>query len=1369
MSDDISATYRGFRKQALYILNRIISDADCDKKVFRPEGAEDLGIFDSSMALVEAVQVKDHSTPLTLSDLKPGSGKGFFSRLRERKLNHPGCVTRIASFGQLGVEFSGAINNTDSHRKNAIIKICEKNKSFSEADAKSALEALQGNILHPEESELYASVKNSLQGSSVSGDLTTSIELLMYWVFEASENQKDVTRTGLLKQLDRISAYLTQIRDSRSEWGTTISPAEDIKLSKSELEYFTLEYRKGVQAKWEHIIAGADYVREAKLDEIRRGFHESSIVVIRGASGQGKSTLGLRYLKDCLPQGLRFQVNLVEGREQAIRISNALASHVQNLNLDAVVFIDVAPSDSGWKELTRRLSDSGLKVLVSVRQEDFIRASVGTEDFTFSEVVLDRITREEAENIFNSIHSHSKSDSLDFEDTWNKFDSASGGPLLEFTHLVSEGESLNSRISNQIRRLRNEAVNNQNGFTPDHIEFLALSSIINHTGARASLRGLCEAVRLSPLTNPLEAFENEYLLREDHTAQGIAVTGLHILRSQVLRESLFSQSPDYLSECILKAVPLVIDEDIEVFLLAHFSRHPGLRDRLVECIQTINPRSWTHCSGIARSLIWEGVSSYEYRNEVSILTAINRLGTSWWIICDSKIGMGPNYKDKLSETLNDITKTKIERVSLSPKEEVFSLLKDWANTAQPPPRPVRPIEWAAAGDISFWIAHCRSEGPIRDTLVRLLPEPKDLEIGLEHIADFISGRSMIGDSEFTDWHLSNSEFLQSRFVSDSKSLALLDNGEELQVLFAIPIADSIINEQGGSTDWHEQTMKRIRLLRRLYPNHSTYSSQSIGIEFFSEELGNDPTTKRIPAEDLQWSRSVLLNSTFLNLVSYRHLRVDHWKQYVDSVIEYRNAVSSCVRKLYRWWDVLISEKRPTQSQIRKLPQNEIENIKNLSNLPMYPRSVVDEWGFTSEDRADIAGEQKPKQLYLKRFKAWSKAFGDYSSSIETVTSKVVDTALVYLSEKTKEHPPTEDELKQIRLALVNFVFAWLAQKPMQAEFRKQFLNLASESRLEELEKFEISNFKNLWPSVFALQSLRNQSIPNVSKTVWTELKWKRQMFLEELKSKLENLFKGKGSVKIQSSRWELNGQSNLCIVCDYSNPSDLESTLPKTISSIWKSCHSVDWRLLEWKPLELEWENIAVVNLIRGKALQPAASIISTATLFAGNDSFEPKFFHYAQQPISDEVFYLREFRTWENPLLRAAVELLNEIVSFVLTSTKLVPLIQLVESGDLDQSALNHLAAQISQELEIVLSAARDSQIRLDEVLATSEPDNKEGSRKEISELCNKILFDSEPGSDIQLRLENVGDWFAGLEARVNQFKVAINTAIESAVSPES
>jgi hypothetical protein len=615
----ISSTYRGFRKQALYVLWRLLTEADASHRVYQPEGDEDLAIFDVNNRLLQVVQVKDYSSPLTLSDFKPDSADGFFARMHRRLIRHPECEVWIASFGQIGPELSAALSAPGPLRTTVAKKLAAKSASIPSAAFEDLLAGLQGRVLRPNETVLRTDIQRALAPTiaGVHGD--TALELLLFWIFGASEQQRSITRAELLQQIERVGAYLSALRDYSTEWNVSIRPLRDTQLSAAERDALQTSYRLGVQATWEHILADVDSVRGERLNEVHERFRTRQAVVIRGASGQGKSTLAFRYIRDFTADGLRFYVRFVEGRAHAIRIANALRNHVAALGLRAVVIIDLAPSDSGWMELVKDLTNAGINVLVTVREEDFHRAGVASRDVPLGEVALDSITRQEAEDIFNSlVRLGAATPHVDFAEAWSRFTTGDVGPLLEFTHLVTEGQTLRKKIEGQIARLQQEASAQGGMITERHLKLLALASIANEAECRVPLRALCAASQLDPLTRPLAVLEDEYLVKTVGSGADTLVAPLHGVRSKAIVAALLHDSPESWIDFATECLPLIVDADVERFLLAAFSRRQQFSQNLEATLCRLHPRTWTHAASIARALLWEGVNRYEHENHETL-------------------------------------------------------------------------------------------------------------------------------------------------------------------------------------------------------------------------------------------------------------------------------------------------------------------------------------------------------------------------------------------------------------------------------------------------------------------------------------------------------------------------------------------------------------------------------------------------------------------------------------------------------------------------------------------------------------------------------------------------------------------------------
>lgn len=1362
-----SATYRGYRNQALYVLARLTTDANSEQRIYRPEGAEDLAVFDSSQRLIEVVQVKDYSSDLALSHFKPSRPDGFFARFKRRRIDHPNCVTRLASFGPLGPEFSGAISGDASHRKSVVRKLhCEKSP-ITDVEASEMLDALRGQIERPVASDLRAAVLAKLEGTIAGGHAQSTLDLLMYWVFDASEGQRDLTRAGLLLQLERIGAYLAALRDSSQEWGISVRPVRHVTLTQEDTDRLRHEYRQGVQAQWEHILADADCRRAERLAEIHRQLQSRPILIVRGASGQGKSSLGWRYLHDYCAEGLRFHVRLIEGREHALRVANALRAHVTRLRLQAVVFLDLSPADTGWPDLVRELALAGLKVLVTVREEDFHRAGLAVGDFDYTELALDRVTRAEAEPIFASLRAVGNSTALDFEEAWSRFSACDGGPLLEFTHLVTEGESLASRIRSQVLRLQRDAAAGQNGVTPAHLDLLALAAVANAAGSRVDLSCLCHAVGLQPITRPLGILENEYLLRVRDFGDCATVAGLHILRSRAVLAALLEECPEQWITYARRSLPLVVDEDIEPYLLTAFSHHPEAAGLLKSDVRHLALRSWTHAGGIARALIWDGVSRYERENRQTILDAIAKYDSGWSLICDAYIGLSDNVAKEILESFNSILGGSVRPIELTPKENVFESFANWAAISTAPPDPTRPLDWVNAGDVAFWIGHRAVNGPLRSAVEKLLPSPLPTDISLHELASFVSGREHLGDANFLTWHGQHQTELVKRFVTETDSIHIADDGHEVKVYFSVRIAESGVAVQTEDIDWHTETMKRVRLLRMLFPHRDTFGAQGIGLEVLSDLIRHDPTFKQIPAKGLPEERAVRLNAMFGNLVSYRHQRPETWRAYTDAILAFREAVSSGFRQLHKGWSRLLSEAVPQANTIKKLPVAELDRIKALSKLPMLPRAAVDEWGFVSEGRelkSHSIATGATLEDGLRRFESWRKSFRDFESGVTHVADHVVNPTVFYLAQRRNNAAQNAEDKDAPRL-LANLASAWEALRPMQREFRQLFGEVCSRSQLSELEEHERINLRHLWAATIAICHEGKRHSSNTVFGIEAEMARYRQQFLDALVVEIGAVLADAGSAKVRDQPWEFDDTPHLCVICDHTSLATINQTSPKVVEAIWRATQTRAWLPQEWRPLVVEWPKIAVVHLVQGRALQPACATLFTSVLFGTEISFDVELHHYVALPMSATTFVAAGFELWDRPLIRALMALHQHMTAFTLTNTRFWPLAQFITDNSLGEDSVKLALDRFSQELSSLLEIAQRCFADVAALLETIGADESDRWKSELRRLCTIRLLSIDPNRPATINLDMFPEWIEEVENTASEYDLLMTTLITFAI----
>jgi ABC-type multidrug transport system fused ATPase/permease subunit len=270
---------RGFRKQFLHTLRRII---ESESNVIYPETIEDFAVYNNSGSLIEIVQVKDHSAPLTFSDLKT-----FFKNAIQVLKKYPEVDIKLASYGKLGSELNEAIGADELSLK--------KNKKFDTPEILNVFSRLV-YIQLKEENEIN-NIKDFLnQYPMVVGEWQTAFDILMQDLYTGAEKEKAYTCQTLKEKLQNIGQYLVGRRAHHKEWGSTIIPLVKQKIEK--IEKLSDSFYEGVSVTWSHVSAHLDIIRDQHLKTIEIGFKKSNIVIIHGASGQGKSTLAYRYLYD---------------------------------------------------------------------------------------------------------------------------------------------------------------------------------------------------------------------------------------------------------------------------------------------------------------------------------------------------------------------------------------------------------------------------------------------------------------------------------------------------------------------------------------------------------------------------------------------------------------------------------------------------------------------------------------------------------------------------------------------------------------------------------------------------------------------------------------------------------------------------------------------------------------------------------------------------------------------------------------------------------------------------------------------------------------------------------------------------------------
>ena len=1252
-----------------------------------------------------------------------------------------------------------------------------KGASIPAAAFEDLVAGLHGRVVHPNETVLRNDIQRALAPTMAGVHGDTALELLLFWIFGASEQQRPITRTELLQQIERVGAYLSALRDHSTEWNVSMGPLRDKQLSEAERDALRTSYRLGAQATWEHILADVDSVRAERMNEVHEQFRTRQAVVVRGASGQGKSTLAFRYLRDFAADGLRFYVRFVDGRAHAIRIANALRNHIAALGLRAVVIIDLAPSDSGWIELVNDLTNAGINVLVTVREEDFHRAGVASRDVPLGEVALDSITRQEAEDIFNSlVASGAATPHVDFDEAWSRFTTGDVGPLLEFTHLVTEGQTLTKKIEGQVARLQQEALEPGQPITERHLKLLALASIANEAECRVPVRALCAASHIDPLTRPLAVLEDEYLLKTVSSGSETLVAPLHSVRSKAIVAALLHDSPESWIDLAIECLPLIVDADLERFLLVAFSSRQQFSHSLEAALHHLQLRSWTHAASVARALLWEGINRYEQENHDRLAAFIEQHGEASLLTSDLYVASDSDVAGLLRRTFAEILKTdeaKLPAVQLTDKRQVFGPFRQWVTQISPPVSPItRHSDWVGVGDVAFWVGSRGIDGFLADAVRAVLPDSIPEDIRISEIAEFVSGRYALGDPAFAEWLESHRQALSSRFVTETASIAVIsDDPTSVTVLFPVRIADDAAAAKSDAHDFHAQALTRINLLRQLFPQASTIKSQGVGTDVLSFLLPTDETVKAIPAEKLTSAREAHLNGTFRNLISYRLLRAASWSEYAQAVFRFRRNACDAFRGLHRGWGRFLEHHKIQASDFAKMPGLELSRLQ-ASRIHMFPRTSVDEWGFVSEDnnkdRRPIEAALEPRfQGNIQRFAEWRQVWRDYESAVGQVSHRAVETSILHLGKKNfAGDAPAESQAG--RLTVVNLASAWKALRGLQAHFRRWFVRYVAEDTLTQLEQHEDATFRHLWPVTHAVV-YTPEAGSNGASSLEADLRDKRRDFLRSLRRELTDTVGPDATVSILEGPYKLEEKSCLTVLCDHPSLASAQRLKADIVRALWRAARVRAWGPFEATPLEVEWSHILVVHTVRGKAVGNAGLFVSTVILLGSESELEVKAHHLLPMPVNVADFGVA---TWDLPVVPKVLAFQASSLLFILAALRFWSIAQATSTNHLNDAAVRTALASWSAEAsKLRQKAARDYEdlvavVGMQCTAPGATNDDIDAGLKELDELCRPLLMLDTP--DVTWTLESFVAWAEPLIAHPDAASALTTEIIDLSIRTE-
>ncbi|XOF32718.1 MAG: hypothetical protein ACL93V_11875 [Candidatus Electrothrix sp. YB6] len=1288
---------RGFRKQFLHTLNRILSS---ETGHFYPESLEDFSVYDSTGKPLEIVQVKDYKAPLTFSALnKAGkgknSGKNFFERAAEYITRYHDVQVVLASYGELGPELQECIGVDEATLK--------KNKKFNKPELLNVFQRLEYRPLK-EQGERNSIQEHLTQFPLITGNWQAAFDLLMQELYRGAEQEKGYTRQDLLERLQQIGQYFAEREAHHREWGTTIIPLLEQEIDDE--EQLRSAFHEGVSVGWRHILSDLDVKRQQHLGAIQEGFRKTQIVVVHGASGQGKSALAYRYLHDYCPAA-SYEIRDLSTAKRALEVATALSGY----NIPFTFYVDASHNDKGLSEFLRRIDElKHIRCLVTIREEDWRLTGITSADITFADVEL-VFNREEAQELYAAWGNAKGCRFPDFEQAWAKF--SEEGPLLEFVHLLTHTQNLRNRLQQQYEQIAGEVDRQQR--SGNDLKLIRQVAVAGTCGARIDLAKLAQLPGNATLKQSINRLEKEYLLRRSNDARHL--TGLHPVRSEVLTSIIADPVLCPWETLALECLPLLEDADVEIFLLHIFRFYPEATNAVLSHLNTEKYETWLAANGVLRSLLWLGIYEYVYENEGIIRKLAEIYTGGWLVVLDFVDFIGAldepiDFVKLLPEEERAQAEKKIEhwRSEKTHKDRVFVRVDEWLQKISLPLIPSYENEegWNEFGQVVYWLGFRKIDKRIDGFLdwnglrqtIEALP--------IDTLATLIYGLwQFFSDVDvFIDWYKDIRPALLDRYRRETNTPYLEEQEGGIRAHFIVPLDDE--TEKSGDSNsaennwFHDMAMEHVDLLAQLIPDCTGYGCQGYGHQVLDIEYPYDDTTKKnISASHLKPSWVMHVNKTARILADHL-FRPATWQDYSNQIFKIRNDAVLCLDNLRRNLEKHFHSKKVVQQLTTLYDTVDWKKaFQQVSRRSSFPLEALDHFGYTEENQKNMVTEGsggRRKEIfisaYLQRYHVYLHEQREYFNGIQNFSdqaaSLMIANALLGKAKTPKKRIKIKQKIEEVNLKLsrpllpaFNLMASIKHLQQFQSSFRKHFSSLIDNEELSQLEHRERKILHSLWPLWFCFEKTPNRRMPAPGKTASDQLKQRKKVLRSKLEKALKKASTEKLQFKILGDSIEFDSKPALWITIDGENPLEVYTQTKSLFVLMQNSLGEIKLHSLDHFSLEFQWQNLLLVPRCKGKLLEPHAWVIPIHKFISQLNGDKGLGAHnLIPRQIGQENLEALGVKVWEPVLLNDGKMFLKSYATLQIRLRHLVQLRNIKKKDDLSEEIIQFYFNQTKNEL---------------------------------------------------------------------------------------
>ncbi|MCB9232403.1 MAG: hypothetical protein H6581_12110 [Bacteroidia bacterium] len=833
-------------------------------------------------------------------------------------------------------------------------------------------------------------------------------------------------------------------------------------------------------------------------------FDENNLVVIHGASGQGKSALAYRFALENISLNAGFELVLSQDFYSNRKVLQGLSSLAKSFSFPLLVLIDIPPGMSDWPKLLAKIElNFGFRILVTIRSEDWNNSNEVGAYFKYGELSLD-FYQEEAKQLYQNLNKIKPDKRFrTFNESWESF--GESGPLLEYVFLITQGDALKSRIKSQVKRLKSKFKQEGNS---DGMFLLRTVALADFLGAKIDLQKFLIAFTFPELQATIETFQREYLIH--FSAEGNHLEGLHPIRSKMLCDFIFDDFQYKVEEFLFRCLRVIATSNVEVVIMAYFLHYNKNSKLAPSFIEKLNPNSWEEAGKYLKALFWKGIQEYVEENKKPISNAYQQVGDGWSLFLPIDI-TGAFFQvpfvqtsDQFSEEAKQISRTLSG--NFTNPSRVFNLGKNFLLKIEGKSlRLENNRDCFYLGETLFWKGYLD------------LLEKNQFDFYSELIESCFSEdlASLISGLKKVEWsNISMISHLESRLLQKLKtefeipSITRLE--KSIEIKFIVGVLEGTHNKRTlkeGSL--HNFRNKVLSLLAIAFPDLDEIKSQGYGHQIGFLSVGIDESTGSTIPSSWPDDRLSTLNHIFTNLIR-NFFRPRSWEDYVVGIVDYRKQLLLWAKEIKEGYMAVTSIPRKPFKLVEFSKKN-MERSLIQQSIPSLPISIVDPFGRVSEYSSEAGGnkvssnlsaqgnQKKQEDSFLgsvsqyKRYREIQKSYFRHFENFINQSWSIF-----------------QGDFKQRKdLAAFNLQKAWQNLIPFQEIFRKDYLKFSSP---KELSRLEFNERKALEDMVFFLEEidLKNGEVIRIKKKAKRDLKSAEVKILHQLQREIEALEKEKG-------------------------------------------------------------------------------------------------------------------------------------------------------------------------------------------------------------------------------------------------------------------